>query len=123
MGMREQAQIDELRADVADLRARLGQIPVRYAAAGLLRGQASNEATIGTAAEGVEAAATDTWDALAQVAGEHGLDLTVLTRLVYNNAGDEILYGYARTLTFDHLGMLREVSAETRYTIETPDSC
>jgi len=53
----------------------------------------------------------------------NGLELTMLTRMAYDDTGDEVLYGYYRTLKFDQTGRLFEVGVETRVTIDTPDAC
>ena len=86
-------------------------------------GRCSNPAAIGTAAEGAEAAETTTWDRASQAAGENGLTLTIMTRVAYYDAGDETLYGYTRTLTFDSRGMLATVGAETRVSIDVAEAC
>jgi len=73
--------------------------------------------SVGTTAE-TEAAQTDSWTV------EDGtLGLTALTRMAYNHAGDETLYGYYRTFKFDAQGHLTSVSTETRVTIDVPEAC
>lgn len=68
-----------------------------------------------------ETADAGTW---ARSSATDGVSVPVQTRNEYNEAGDEILYGYYRTWTFDSWGRLRTISAETRYTIDTPvDEC
>lgn len=62
---------------------------------------------------GTDAAATNTWTA----GGEKGLVETVMTRTRWSGT---YLYGYYRTKTYDRLGRLYSVSAETRYIIDTP---
>ena len=86
-------------------------------------GTLSNQATVGAAAEGTETADATTWDRSAQVAGEKGVDVVMLTHLVYDDTGDQILYGYWRTLSFDSRGMLSAVSAETRVAIDVAEAC
>jgi len=70
--------------------------------------------TIGSAAEGSEAAETTTWT----YAGTNGLKLYAMTRTAYYHAGDKILYGYVRLLTFDKYGRLYSAGAETRVSVD-----
>ncbi len=72
--------------------------------------------------EGPESGLTDTWDRSNQT-GKSGVCITMQTRTVYNDAGDEILYGYLRDFHFDGEGKLESISAETRIIIETPEVC
>ena len=74
--------------------------------------------TIGSAAEGDEAAETSTWEAGNE--SEHGLAVWVQTRTAYYDTGDMKLYGYFRLMTYDKYGRLYSVSAETRVIIDTP---
>jgi hypothetical protein len=74
-------------------------------------------ATIGVTTEGAEAADTTTWAASAGA----GVQLHVMGRVGYFDAGGEILYGYVRTLKFDKFGRLASISAETRVTIDVPE--
>lgn len=71
--------------------------------------------TIGTWAE-TDAAQTDSW-----AAGAGNVQVAMLTRMAYNDAGDQKLYGYYRTLTFDAGGHLNSVTAETRIEIDAPE--
>ena len=75
---------------------------------------------IGTTPEGSETADTETWDIDSQASGKEGITIRMLSRVVYNHGGDEKLYGYYRTLTFDQYGHLVAVSAETRYEVDAP---
>lgn len=88
---------------------------------GPVAGSASNPATLGASGE-TETADTGTWDRGDQGADD-GLTMTCLTRLAYNDAGDETLYAYYRDFKYDSLGHLYEVTAETRTTIDTPEAC
>ncbi len=45
------------------------------------------------------------------------------SRVVYNDAGDEILYRYARKLKVNSRGLLYAEGAETRITVDAPDDC
>lgn len=70
----------------------------------------------------LETAQTDTWDRTDQ--GENdGLAAKVVTRVVYNDTGDQVLYFFYRTYTHDDLGALLTISAETRVTVDTPATC
>jgi len=70
--------------------------------------------TVGSAAEGSEAAetTTKTFD------GTKGLKFNTFTRVGYFEAGDTALYGYVRELRFDRMGRLYYVSGETRVEID-----
>ena len=72
--------------------------------------------------EGNETAQTDTWNVSDQ--GENdGVKVYLTTRLVYNESGDEVIYGFYREFKYDSSGRLLSISAETRYTIDTPVDC
>lgn len=81
----------------------------------------TNPVDLGSTGE-TEAADTATWDRDAQGTGR-GVDVIMLMRLAYDDAGDETLYGYYRTFTFDSFGKLKIISAETRVTIDVPEVC
>jgi len=66
----------------------------------------------------VEAADTDDWNLLDGT----GV-LWLVTRVAFDHTGDSTLYGYRRAIYFDEDGRITSVSAETRYTIETPEAC
>jgi hypothetical protein len=70
-----------------------------------------------------ETAQTDTWDRNSPSAGKTGVTLRHCTRIAYDDTGDETLYAYYRTLTYDVWGRLDTISAETRVTIDTPEAC
>jgi len=74
--------------------------------------------TVGTTAE-TEAEQTDDWDRSSGCQ----VEVTMLTRFAYNHAGDQKLYAYYRDFVYDAQGALVSVSAETRVTIDTPESC
>lgn len=84
-------------------------------------GTHDNPATIGGTSE-TEAAQSDTWDQTSQGSND-GLQDTRMVRQAYDDSGDETLYGYYRTYTYDSAGKLVAVSAETRVTIDTPEAC
>lgn len=75
--------------------------------------------TLGAAAEGSEAAVTDTWT----TDGITGLEVYVICRVVYNHAGDKKLYSYARKLTYDIYGRLYSVGGETRIEVDAAGAC
>jgi len=80
---------------------------------------------IGVAIDGIsdDAADADTWDRESPTAGKDGLSIPITCRLVYDHNGDEDLHGFYRTFTFDELGRLTDISAETEYTIDDPGAC
>lgn len=73
---------------------------------------------MGANSVGVEAASSDAWVA----GGTNGLAVWIETRQRYFNTGNKTWYAYARLFTYDALGKLYSVSAETRFTIDTPVS-
>ncbi len=74
-----------------------------------------------------ESAQTDSWDRTRVTSGSaYGdvpLTVQMVSRVVYNASGDQVLYQYTRNLTFDAGGKLITASAETRATVETPAAC
>lgn len=50
------------------------------------------------------------------------LAITVQMRTYWDTSG-AVLYGYSRVFTFDAAGMLRSISAETRYNVDTTTVC
>jgi hypothetical protein len=83
--------------------------------------------TIGTTSEGSETADGKSWKrdevAAGDQYGDGPITVNLISRVVYNEAGDKKLYAYARSLKFDASGRLFEVSAETRYIVDTPVDC
>jgi len=61
-----------------------------------------------------ETALEDSWEA-----GETGLDIWNLTRVVYKPEGDKKLYGFYRKYTYTKNGQLFSVSDETRVELHT----
>ncbi len=86
-------------------------------------GVVNNPAQLYATYPGVETAQTDTWDIESQVEGEDGVEIPIVSRVVYNSAGDSILYGFYRILTVSSTGATSLVSAETRYEIDDPTAC
>jgi hypothetical protein len=74
--------------------------------------------TIGSNTEGSETADSGTW-----TRSDHAVEVWVISRVVYNQSGDQILYSYARKFTYDTLGALYSISAETRITVDVTGSC
>jgi len=69
-----------------------------------------------------ETAQSDAWDRDDQ--GEtDGVEIRLTTRVAYNDAGDELVYAFYRTFTFDSLGVLKAISTETRVLVDTPGPC
>lgn len=83
-------------------------------------GSAASATTIGAAAEGSETADTASWT---RAGNATPLNLFVVSRVVYNATGDKTLYQFFRQLSFDARGLLLSVSAETRVTVDTTESC
>lgn len=71
--------------------------------------------TVGASVEGSETADTESFDVGTD---NKGLALWICSRVVYNDVGDKILYGFARKLTTDKNGKIYSISAETRYTMD-----
>ncbi len=97
-----------------------------------MSGSAVTPAVLTPTPEGTETAATDTWDvdvpaeivpATDPITYYDGVTIKLHTRTVYNDTGDKVLYGFYRLFTFDSAGLLKTISAETRYTIDTPGAC
>jgi len=77
--------------------------------------------TVGTTAE-LEVSQTDSW-VVGSGGTSNGIKLIAFNRIAYSHGGDEILYGYYRTLAFNNCGQLSSISAETRVTIDAPELC
>ena len=69
-----------------------------------------------------ETANTDIWNRYNQGAYD-GVSIPISVRPVYNWEGDRILYKMVRILKFDNLGILYEVTAETRLEIDATETC
>jgi len=83
--------------------------------------------TLGTNTEGTEAAdggTAGTWTLGDVDAGTNALacNLFALCRVVFNDQGDQKLYGYYRQMLFDTTGKLASISEETRIEIDAPVS-
>jgi len=83
-------------------------------------GSTASPTVIGSSSEGSETAATDSWS---RATNGTPVDVWMQSRTVYDHASGEILYGFARKLSHDSTGLLIAVSAETRYTIDSPEDC
>ena len=77
-------------------------------------GNPGNGTTLGSAAEGTEAALSTTWVANASTP----LDMWVVSRVVYNHAGNRVLYKMMRRMRFTQFGRLYSVGAETRVDVD-----
>jgi len=89
---------------------------------GFPNGTYSSPLTLYNTAEGSETAQTDDWDRNDQGAYDGVVDRRVV-RVVYNEAGDKVLYGFYRDYTYDSIGKLAAISAETRFTIDAATDC
>lgn len=64
----------------------------------------------------------DTWDVSSQ--GEtRGVKVSLLTRVVYDDEGSQILYQYSRVFTFDANGHLTHIDVEVPSEVTTPIDC
>ena len=118
-----QRRINELRGEIAELRAALSDIPVRLAAGGggaRIPGTFANPKPLGDDDPHNETADTETWDITNQGSND-GAVAWITTAIVYNEAGDQILYEFRRPFTWDSDGRLVSIGAETRITTETPE--
>lgn len=96
-----------------------GVLPSRYVpSTAAIDAKRTSPTTVGNNAEGSESAESTTWSR-----GTTPVDVWVLSRIGYFHAGDEKLYAYFRKLSYDGLGALYAVSAETRVEIDAPDDC
>ena len=103
--------------DPADRKAKV----VKVSTAGSTGGTITPQDTIGSATDdgGSEAAESSTWAR----SGGHSLKFTVMSRVGYFDAGDMKLYGYMRNIIIDTAGGWYSLGAESRVTIDIPDSC
>ena len=69
-----------------------------------------------------EPAQADTWDRTSQGATD-GMAVRLCTRIAYDDTSDEKLYAYYRLFTFDSIGQVVTVSAETRVEVDAPVDC
>lgn len=83
-------------------------------------GNTASPVTLGGTSEGPESADTNSWT---RSSSGMPLDLYVVTRMVYNESGDQTLYQFVRKLSFDACGLLTAVSAEARVTIDATEAC
>lgn len=85
-------------------------------------GETSSPTTVpsGGAVEGDETALTDTWS---RASDGTPLDIWMVSRVVYNHAGDKKLYSYMRKFSYDATGLLIAISAETRVEVDPASTC
>lgn len=78
--------------------------------------------TIGSAAEGNEAAETTDWNATSDGVGgdKKGCWFYAMTRVGYWHLGDHKLYGYVRKIKVDQFGRIYDIGTETRVEIDAP---
>ncbi len=91
--------------------------------AGNVVGIVDTPPTIGSVDGSDEDAEADSWDRLNQVDGQLGVIERVVTRVVYNDAGDQVLYMFIRENTYDHLGGLVTIGTSTRYEVDATEEC
>ena len=80
----------------------------------------ANYKTLGSAQEGSETADATTWTAGITDANSNqlGLKVWVVSRVVYNEAGNKAVYAFVRCFTYSTNGMLYSVSGETRVLVD-----
>lgn len=83
-------------------------------------GVTTSPTTLGSSSEGSETADTTSWTRSSSGAP---LDVWQVCRTVYNHAGDKKLYSFVRKFSYDSLGLLIAVSAETRIEVDAAESC
>jgi len=86
-------------------------------------GTANDPAVILPSSFETESAQSDTWDRANPPSGKDGVKVRLQTRTAYNESGDQKLYAYYREFTYDSLGKLASISAETRVIVDTPGAC
>ena len=89
-------------------------------------GPTNNPSTLGANTEGSETANAATWKREGTTSGTNyagtPLDLWFVSDVVYNHAGDKILYAMKRKASYDLIGHLYEVSAETRISVDATEA-
>ena len=75
-----------------------------------------NIVDIGINTEGTDTARTESWT----YNGNTGMREWYVSRVVYSDAGAQVLYAFVRQRVYDRHGRLYSVSGETRYIIDTP---
>lgn len=86
-------------------------------------GDAGTPASMAYSGEHGENPSAATWD-IENQGSDRGLNITLQTGQRYDHAAaTPTLYAYLRTLSFNAAGQLVAVSAESRVTIDTPESC
>ena len=83
-------------------------------------GVTTSPTTLGGSSEGSESASSDSWTRSSSGAP---LDVWQVCRVVYNHSGDKKLYSMVRKFSYDSLGLLIAVSAETRIEVDAAESC
>ncbi|HEX4795511.1 MAG TPA: hypothetical protein VH370_17095 [Humisphaera sp.] len=83
-------------------------------------GRMDSPTTLGDTSEGSETADTSNWS---RASTATPLNLYVVSRMVYNESGDQTLYQFVRQLSLDARGLLVSVSGETRVTIDVTEPC
>lgn len=66
-------------------------------------------------------ASTSTWDIESQ--SDAGVEITYVTRTYWSGTAEDPIYYFTRTMKYDSIGCLREISAETRYELTDTKVC
>jgi hypothetical protein len=83
-------------------------------------GRTDSPTTLGRTSDASESAESTTW---AKATDGSPVNLYVVSRVVYNPAGDQALYSFLRMMSFDARGVLVSVGAETRVTVDATEAC
>ncbi|MDB5353594.1 MAG: hypothetical protein JWN24_47 [Phycisphaerales bacterium] len=83
-------------------------------------GRVDSPTVIGGASEGSESADASSWS---RDTNGTPVDIYMVSRTVYNEAGDRTLYQFVRKLSFDARGLLVGVGGESRVTIDVTEAC
>jgi hypothetical protein len=87
----------------------------------------ASPSTLGDGTEGTETADTHTWTRAAVTDGVNYGDCPIeewyVSRIVYNDTGDQVLYSMMRKRTYSADGRLVSISAETRVSVDTTELC
>jgi len=102
-------------------------IRLHVGGSGTLPETSATREALGVTPEGTETAdvstgynSDGTWDWDDQDPAKGGVTIKLTTRVVYNEAGDQIVYGFHREFEWDTNGFLVHIGAETQYTVDVP---
>src|SRR5262249_1192455 len=83
-------------------------------------GRTDCPAPLGSTSDSSESAESTTWS---KASDGTPVNVYVVSRVVYNAAGDQVLYSFMREMSFDARGLLVSVGTETRVTVDATESC